>query len=75
MRKEFKLTMELIFTYPCGGYITQDGNDTGTFLQGDDYYDLESQLEALWKLVTWKKIGQRKACEMQDSILSEYIPS
>ncbi len=72
MRKPITPTYELHYTYPCGGYITLDGEDTGVFLQGDDYYQLEDELEALWKQVKRKKIGQRKACDIQDSILSDY---
>lgn len=63
---------ELHFVYPCGGYISFDGEDTGTFLQGDDYYSIESELERLEKMVRWHKIGQQKANDIQDSILSQY---
>lgn len=65
---------DLHYSYPCGGWISFEGEDTGAFLQGDDYYDLEKQIDDLWKRVAWKKIGHRRACEIQDSILSEYVP-
>jgi hypothetical protein len=65
---------DLVFTYPCGGYITCGGEDTGAFLQGDSYYELESELETLWKQVRNHRIGKQKACDIQDSILSEYTP-
>lgn len=65
---------ELHYSYPCGGYITFKGEDTGAFIQGDDYYQLEDELDTLWKQVRWKKIGNRRAAEIQDSILSEYVP-
>ena len=69
----FKPHFDLHFTYPCGGWISCDGEDTGAFLQGDDYYQLEDELEALWKQVKWKKMGQKRACDIQDSILSQYV--
>jgi hypothetical protein len=64
---------ELHYVYPCGGYISRDGDDTGAFLQGDDYYQLEAQIDGLEKQVRHHRIGQGKANEIQDSILSEYI--
>jgi len=65
---------DLRFCYPCGGYITRDGEDTGVFLQGDDYHQLEDELDRLWKQVRNKKLGQRRACELQDHLLFNYIP-
>ena len=73
MKKKFTPHYDLHFTPPCGGYITLDGDDTGAFLQGDDYYSLEAELESLWKQVIHKKTGQQKACDLQDSILSDYV--
>lgn len=65
---------ELVYSYPNGGYITENGRDTSAFIQGDDYQQLEDELDRLWKQVTQKKMGRKRAAELQDSLLSNYIP-
>ena len=41
---------ELHFLYPCAGYITYQGEDTGAFLQDEDYYSLAEVSERLASL-------------------------
>lgn len=63
---------ELHYSYPCGGWISKDGDDTGVFIQGEDYYNLEAEVESVEKLVRWKKIGRKNAQSIIDSILENY---
>lgn len=67
-------TFELVYCYPNSGYITKNGEETGAFLQGEDYDALEAELETLWKMVRQKKMGTRRAVEISDHLLSNYLP-
>ena len=56
-----------------GGEITNSYNDRTVYLQGSDWYDLCDQIDAIWKQVRWKKLGQTKAQVLVNLTLSEYF--
>jgi len=56
-----------------GGEITNSYNDRTVYLQGSDWYDLCDQIDAVWKQVRWKKMGQAKAQMIVNDYLSEYF--
>ena len=43
------------------------------FLQGDDWEQVKSEVDDIWKQVRWKKIGKARAQQMQDDLLSQYF--
>ena len=56
-----------------GGEITNSVSSRTVYLQGDSWYTLCDEVEAVWKKVAWKKMGQRRAQRIINEMLAEYF--
>ena len=66
-----KYELEELYEGSCGKIVNNISNIM-VFLQEDDYFSIQKEIDKLWQQVKWKKMGVKHAREIQNDILSQY---